>query len=528
MDDFIMNSENSLLLHWATEAIPVPTLIIDQNLVLRCWNPAIERATGIGHLDALGRCIDSDVFLSLPELVRFVQWVMLGHIEQLREHFSRKNLVQGRLHPQGWECELSLRILDEDRDVALYAAPIRDGEGSLLGAILTMRDVAERKHLLDQLLHAQKMETLGTLVAGVAHEINNPVNLLLYNLPLFEKLWKEFLPVLSSCADSNPDRRFAGLPVPFLVNNLPTLISDMNLAATRIAKIVSGLKSYSRFSDAGERAPFDLNQAVENALRLAHATLRGRKITLKAELNPELPSLIGNLHSIEQVILNLVINAAQAIDHAEGRIHIQTDVRSDGYMVLTVTDNGKGIDPAIAGRIFDPFVTTKQNSGGTGLGLSVSFNIVQSHGGIIRFKTQREMGTTFQVLFPVGEKRPIHRILVVDDDPLIRDLLADILLSQRSCKIEEASNGIEACIRIGSFRPDLLVLDLFMPEMNGLEVCRVIRNDPELANLKILVVTGHSAHGSLDEIRRMGKTDVLFKPFDIQEFLKKVDNILAE
>ncbi len=521
-------SATSLFLQWAIEAIPVPTLMIDRAMVIRCWNPAIEHSTGVERLDALGRCIDSELFLPWLEMVRFVEWVMQGYAENIRERFSRRNLVQGRIHPEGWECELPLRLMGEDRDVELYAAPIRDGGGSVLGAILTMRDVGERKHLIDQLLHAQKMETLGTLIAGVAHEINNPVNLLLYNLPLFEKLWKDILPELSNCAASDPDRRFGGLPVHFLVNNVPTLISDMNLAATRIAKIVSGLKSYSRFSDAGERVPFDLNQAVENALRLAQSTLRGRKITLKAELNPELPSLVGNLHSIEQVILNLVINAAQAIDHAEGRIHLQTDVRSDGYMVLTVSDNGKGIDPAIAGRIFDPFVTNKQNSGGTGLGLSVSFNIVQSHGGIIRFKTQQEVGTTFQVLFPVGEKRPIHRILVVDDDPLIRDLLADILLSQRSCKIEEASNGIEACIRIGTFRPDLLVLDLFMPEMNGLEVCRVIRNDPELANLKILVVTGHSAHGSLDEIRRMGKTDVLFKPFDIQEFLKKVDNILAE
>lgn len=526
-DSPLFCQQTEMLLQWALDSVPIAIMIVDAGSSFRYWNGACERMLGIDAEHVLMRSIEErGRFGGHAIWLDYLRWVFHHDSESIQAHFHNARPVHSV--SGAWQATAQIQCGNDIRDVELYAAPIRNGSGEFLGVFQTIRDLRERKKLIDQLLHAQKMETLGTLVSGVAHEINNPVNLLLYNIPLFEKLWKDVLPVLAGQVPPDERNQYAGLPVVFLQENMPTLLSDMKLAVERIEKIVSGLKSYSRFGDPSEKMPFGLNEAVENALRLAQATIRGRRIDLSVELSDTLPPLVGSLHSIEQVVLNLIINAVQAIEHAQGRIHVRTDVRSDGYMALTVADNGKGIDPSIAPRIFDPFVTDKQDKGGTGLGLSVSDSIVRAHGGTLRFRSQPSEGTTFQVLFPVGERKPIRRILVVDDDPMIRDLLTDVLTSHRSCTVEEAASGIEACIRLGSFQPHLLVIDLFMPELNGLEVCRIIRNDPELKGLRILVITGHSNHASLDEIRRMENTCVLFKPFDIHEFLKKVDKFLSE
>jgi CheY-like chemotaxis protein len=125
-------------------------------------------------------------------------------------------------------------------------------------------------------------------------------------------------------------------------------------------------------------------------------------------------------------------------------------------------------------------------------------------------------------------KRKPLRILVVDDDATIREMLREVLVQRCSYIVEEASNGIEACIRLGSHRPDLLVMDLFMPEMNGVEVCRVIKNDPVLSDMKIMMITGHEGHPLLGDISEFGFIDILYKPFKLEDFVIRVDNILMK
>ena len=175
-----------------------------------------------------------------------------------------------------------------------------------------------------QLQQAQKMETLGTLVAGVAHEINNPINLIMYNLPLIRKTWSDFLPVLIEQKKKFPDQKYGGFTYDFLEDNLAQLISDMDMAANRVAKIVSDLKNFSRQSNVAEKSELQVNLAVKNALRLAQTTLRKSGVQIELELGKDLPLIQGNLQSIEQIILNITINAIQAIDHANGIIRIRT------------------------------------------------------------------------------------------------------------------------------------------------------------------------------------------------------------
>jgi signal transduction histidine kinase len=378
-----------------------------------------------------------------------------------------------------------------------------------------------------QLQQAQKMETLGTLVAGVAHEINNPINLIMYNLPLIQKIWSDFLPLLIDRKEDHPGQKFGGFTYDFLEDNLSQLIADMDMAANRVAKIVSDLKNFSKQSNVAEKTSLQVNTAVKNALRLAQATLRKSGVKIELELDEDLPEMEGNLQSIEQIILNICINA---IEHDNGIIRIRTGFEiKNGRILIAISDNGKGISPEIVDKLFLPFVTDKQAQGGTGLGLSVTYGLVQAHGGDIAFDTRQGQGTTFTIALPTVLKGESAKILIVDDDQTIRAMLTEALTLNRSRPflIEQASNGIEASIKLGTYRPDLLILDIFMPEMDGLEVCRIIKNEPELANMKVLISTGYPDHTKLNIIAKLGFDNVIYKPFDLTEFVKRVETILA-
>jgi signal transduction histidine kinase len=400
------------------------------------------------------------------------------------------------------------------------------------GQLKSRQRLAEEalKESQQQLQQAQKMEALGTLVAGVAHEINNPINLIMYNLPLIQKIWSDFLPVLMEQKNIFPDQKFGGFTYEFLKDNLPQLIADMDMAANRVAKIVSDLKNFSKQSNVAEKSALQVNTAVKNALRLAQTTLRKSGVQIELELAKDLPLIQGNLQSIEQIILNIIINAIQAINHENGIIRIRSGFhKRDGRILIAISDNGCGISAAVADKLFLPFVTDKQAEGGTGLGLSVTYGLVQAHGGDIYFETRKGRGTTFTISMPTLLKRETAKILIVDDDRTIREMLIEALTLDRrkSYLIEEATNGIEASIKLGTYRPDLLILDLFMPEMDGLEVCRIIRNEPELSDMKVIISTGYPDHAKLNEMARLGFTNVIYKPFNLPEFVTKVERILA-
>ena len=380
-----------------------------------------------------------------------------------------------------------------------------------------------------QLQQAQKMETLGTLVAGVAHEINNPINLIMYNIPLLQKIWADFIPVLKERQQREPDQKFGGFDYDFLTDNLVQLVADMEMAAHRITKTVSDLKNFSRQSNVVEKAPLQVNSAVKNAMRLAQTTLRTSAVEVNLKLGDNLPDIDGNLQSIEQIILNILINAVQAIDHDQGKIDVTTGFRNkDGRVYICITDNGRGISTTIAEKIFLPFITDKQSQGGTGLGLSVSYSLAKAHEGEIIFDSRPGAGTSFTIYLPSVLKGQAAKILVVDDDNAIRQMLIEALTMDHQYLVEEASNGLEASIKLGTYRPDLLILDIFMPEMDGLEVCRIISSEPELSEMKVIVTTGYPEHPKLDEIIALGYTNIFSKPFDLLNFVQAVGKILGE
>jgi len=398
------------------------------------------------------------------------------------------------------------------------------------------RESQELKHRLkglqineEQLRQKQKMEALGALVAGVAHEINNPINLIMFNVPLLQKIWADFLPVLKEHAAKNANKTYGGLTYDYLFENLDKLLSDMDMASTRVAKIITDLKNFARQSSVTEKALVQVNSAVQNAMRLAKTTLSKSSINVTTNLYDKLPLIEGNLQAIEQIILNLIINAIEAIDHDNGQVEITTLSRkSDGNVLLIISDNGRGIDPTISDKVFDPFFTSKQAQGGIGMGLSISYSLVKAHQGEIEFNSEVGQGTSFSIRFPITIKGKEVKILVVDDERSVREAMVEALTTDRPYIVDQASNGIEACVRLGTFRPDLLILDMFMPEMDGLEVCRTIQAEPALANMKVMMVTGFPNHSKVKEVAGLGFVHLYSKPINLWNFLRVVEDILNE
>ena len=373
------------------------------------------------------------------------------------------------------------------------------------------------------------MESLGTLVAGMAHEINNPINLIIFNMPLFKKIWVDFLPVFKEIAKKEPNRKYGGLKYDFLDNHLIQLISDVNMAASRVANIVTDLKKFARQSYIVDKKSVQINNAVTDAIRMAHSSISNFQVEVKQNLSNSLPSIQGDPGHIEQAVLNILLNAIQAIDYEnkQGIINISTGVQDkDGRVYIKISDNGKGVSPSIADKIFNPFVTDRQLEGGTGLGLSVTHSFVHAHGGEIAFESEPGEGTVFTICFPTTIEGKAAKLLIVDDDSQIRDMLRYALTSQSSYFVDEAHDGLEACIKLGTYQPALLILDICMPGMDGLGVCRAIKKDPAFADLKVIITTGNRDHPKLKEILKLGFTNIHYKPFKMKRFLECVDSLV--
>jgi PAS domain S-box-containing protein len=299
------------------------------------------------------------LFAKKEKTIKSIQDDIKAHLTQNRVFFEQFVKKEGTVFPG-----------------AIYAGSFfLKGREKFFGAIRDTTDKQKIEEKLrrsqEQLFQSQKMEALGTLVAGVAHEINNPINLIMYNIPLVRKVWLDIKPVLNETAIKNSGRKYGGLTVDFLDENLEQMISDMDLAAKRVETIVGRLKDYARKSDVFDKSEMSISDAVQNSLRLAQSTLRKSNVAVQVRLSDNIPRFKGHLQSIEQVILNLIINAIEAIDHDQGIITITADYDQQSRNIcLSLADNGMGIDPAVIEKIFDPFYTEKQVQGGTGLGLS--------------------------------------------------------------------------------------------------------------------------------------------------------------
>ncbi len=275
---------------------------------------------------------------------------------------------------------------------------------SQLGGVIARIDAQKEARIKEkQLIQADKMKSLGILVSGMAHEISNPNNFIMLNIPLLSDSWRDALPVLERHYRSAGDFPLADLPFSEMRDHIPELLAAIGDGANRIKKIVSSLKEYARGGAANLTEDVNLNDVLDEALLLMNTPLKKATDRLMIDRDPALPPVRGSFHQLEQVMINLIQNACQALTDKAQPIEIATrrDPSTD-TVAVQIKDGGPGIPADHLDRIFDPFFTTKRAAGGCGLGLSICAGIVKEHGGKIELASGPGEGTTVILVFSAG------------------------------------------------------------------------------------------------------------------------------
>ena len=431
--------------------------------------------------------------------------------------------------------ELQIRRSDDEIAVLEVSVRlIRDGDRSEAVHCIA-RDLTERRRLEEQLIRSEKLSAIGQLVAGVAHEVNNPLT----SISGYTQLML----------------RDANLP-PGIREDL----QHINTQAERAARIVQNLLMFAR-EHKPQRTLIDVNHVLQSTLTLRAYQLRVDNITIVTDFDPNLPQTIADPHQLQQVFLNLINNAHQAMTERGGksvltlRTSVERDVgesgRKESYIRIAVSDTGVGISPRNLHRIFDPFFTTKPIGQGTGLGLSICFGIIQEHRGRIWAESEVGVGTTMYVELPLadayeyafsdaatpsptdGEHEPEAEesnggatILVVDDEEAVSALLARLLtdLGHRPTVVASGEAALEVIAR-QSF--DLILTDIKMPGMTGFELYQHIRQrDPHLAR-RIIFITGDTITASTQARLAQTGNPYIAKPFAIERLEALVNACLA-
>jgi polar amino acid transport system substrate-binding protein len=274
------------------------------------------------------------------------------------------------------------------------------------------REMAEREKAVEelrlnqqQLVQADKMAALGVLVSGVAHEINNPNGFILLNMPTLKGIYLDALEILDEHHRTRGELTLGGIEYPAIRDEVPRMLEEMQGGARRIKRIVEDLKDFARREDAPAFEPLDLEAVVKAAVRLVEPSIRKATRRFEARYAPALPSVRGNAQRIEQVVVNLVLNACEALSGPERAVSVETGAdAARGAVWVRVADEGVGIAPEHLARLADPFFTTKRQSGGTGLGLSVSEGIVKEHGGRLEFASRVGAGTIVTLTLPAAPR----------------------------------------------------------------------------------------------------------------------------
>lgn len=252
-----------------------------------------------------------------------------------------------------------------------------------------------------QLLQADKMTSLGILVAGVAHEINNPATALMLNAPNLKKAWKTFTPVLDKHFKENPTMLFGSMSYPELSQRIDAMLSAIHDGSARIKKIITELKDFSKPAGSAMNDEIDIGQLVEKSVDLMRPHLKKATKHLLVESTPDLPSIKGNFQKLQQVIINLLVNAGQALENMDQSITIKTSKKiRPGFISIQVCDTGPGLTKDNLKKICNPFFTTRRDEGGTGLGLSISEKIISGHKGILEFESTPGEGLTATISLP--------------------------------------------------------------------------------------------------------------------------------
>ena len=289
----------------------------------------------------------------------------------------------------------------DGRSWGVKAFPVKDKNGAVINVLELSTEITEKLRLREEAERSNRLTALGELAAGVAHEINNPNGLILLNLPMLIEAFTDIEPVLAQYAEAHSDFSFGGLPFSRMRNEIPEMLQEMQDGALRIKRIVDDLKNFVRQDHLPSHHEVNLNQALQTAVRLTSTEIKRATDQFSASYADHLAPVNGVSQRLEQVLVNLIINACQALPDRNHGLTLTTGYdEASGMNVIEVRDQGRGIEANHLNHLTDPFFTTRRDSGGTGLGLSVSARIVKEHGGELRFASTPGQGTTVSLLLP--------------------------------------------------------------------------------------------------------------------------------
>lgn len=294
-------------------------------------------------------------------------------------------------------------VMDPDRleQVSLY--PLNGGDGKVGDTIIRITDITEARKFERQLIQSEKLASLGILVSSIAHEINNPNNFVSFNIPILREYTMAILPYLDHYAAKHPDIELCNMSYAEFCRDTLKLIDNIENGSRRISTFVSNLREYSQGGSIRVFNWLDLAILIDKVLAMTQAELNKTVKIFKKSISTELPEIYSDSHSIEQLLINLLVNAAHAAEGENSRVELVVTPAGDkGGVVLEITDNGCGMDESTRLKIFDPFFTTKPAARGTGLGLYVCHNLIQDLGGRIEVESEVGQGSTFRVILPIN------------------------------------------------------------------------------------------------------------------------------
>lgn len=427
-----------------------------------------------------------------------------------------KNFAAGHDQPSHDELEMlppTRRVLER------FARPVLDRAGLPVGWLELYYDVTGERQIQSKLLQTEKMAAVGQLVSGIAHELNNPLTSIMGYAQLLLGHG------LNSAQFSEASKVFH--------------------EAERTRRIVKNLLYFARENEP-ERTRVDLNEIIERTLALRSYELKVQDIIVVTDLAEDLPQTMADPYQLQQVVLNLLVNAEQALlqDRGQGRVHIRSRSVPGNRISVEVTDDGPGIPREIVSRIFDPFFTTKPSGLGTGLGLSIVYGIVKQHDGEVTFENQPEGGARFTVELPIVAialnhdvivqrdrgvvlAAPKSRVLVVEDEPTVAQLIVDVL-REEGHQVEAVLDSQEGLTRLSRARYDLVICDLRMPRLDGPAFYDALVRAGSAARDRMMFITGDTLAPRTMKFLQTGNLTYLAKPFLVEELKLAVNRRLGD
>lgn len=497
-------SQQASLLDKAQDAI----LVCDLNCQILFWNKGAERIYGWKSDDVFGRKLSDIVCAGDPEHIRQAIRSLEKEDEWKSEsrhttHSGESIIVESR-----WTL-----VRNEDGDPDYY--------------LVTNTDITEQKRTEEHLFRAQRMESIGTLAGGIAHDLNNILSPIMMAVDML---------LLSS-----PDGESA------------RWLSMIKENSERGAELVKQVLTFAR-GMTGERMPVQVKHIVKDLVAVLTETIQ-KSISVKYNIDPDLWTISADPTQIHQVLMNVCINARDAmptggtlsitaanvaIDEHYARMNI--DAEPGNFIILTISDTGTGMPTEVVKRIFDPFFTTKEIGKGTGLGLATTMTIVKSHGGFINVYSELKKGTRFSIYLPAVETQSESAkistsdelprgkgevILIVDDEENIRKI-AEATLLRFDYRVVTAADGAEAIALYSKQKDkiDVVVTDLAMPYMDGNALIRTLQKlDPDV---KCIAMSGLISEEQTAELKTLGVFNFLSKPYTAETLLRAIKNVLSE